>query len=121
MTDHPNESLEQRRARLAAELAVVRKEAAEETVRAGQSEESRRGFAQAMKLSSEFISAILVGAMLGYLLDRFAGTGPWGLIILLLLGFLAGILNVLRSIGVVAQPQTGKGGSNENTGGKDGA
>lgn len=121
MTDHPNESLEQRRRRLATELGVVRKEAAEEQAKAGQSEESRRGFAQAMKLSSEFISAIVVGAMLGFLLDRFAGTSPWGMIILLLLGFCAGVLNVLRSIGVVAPPQTGKDGSHENKSGKDGA
>lgn len=40
--------------------------------------ENRKGFAMAVKLSSEFISAIVVGAMLGYLLDYFVGTTPWG-------------------------------------------
>ena len=33
-----------------------------------------------------------------------AGTSPWGLIIFLLLGFVAGVLNVLRSAGLVAEP-----------------
>ncbi|MCB1490672.1 MAG: AtpZ/AtpI family protein [Rhodobiaceae bacterium] len=55
------------------------------------------GMAQAFRLSSEFIAGILVGAGLGWAIDYFAGTGPWGLIIFLLLGFGAGILNVLRA------------------------
>ena len=61
------------------------------------------GVAQAMKLSSEFIAGVLVGAGLGWLADRFLGTSPWGLIILLLLGFCAGTLNILRSAGRVAE------------------
>ena len=40
----------------------------------------------------------------GDLIDRFAGTSPWGLIVFLLLGFVAGVLNVLRSAGLVAEP-----------------
>lgn len=61
------------------------------------------GFGQALKLSSEFIAGVAVGAMLGWLIDRFAGTSPWGLIVFLLLGFAAGVVNVLRSAGVVAE------------------
>ncbi len=61
------------------------------------------GAAQAMKLSSEFIAGVLAGAGLGWLADRFLGTSPWGLIILLLLGFCAGTLNILRSAGHVAE------------------
>lgn len=61
------------------------------------------GFGQALKLSSEFIAGIVVGAGLGWLIDRIAGTSPWGLIIFLLLGFAAGVLNVLRSAGLVAE------------------
>ena len=56
------------------------------------------------QLSSEFISAIVVGAVLGWLFDHFVGTTPWGLIVLLLLGFCAGVLNVLRAAGKVSQP-----------------
>ena len=34
-----------------------------------------------MKLSSEFIAGIAVGAGLGYVIDNFAGTAPWGMIV----------------------------------------
>jgi ATP synthase protein I len=50
---------------------------------------------------------VAVGAGLGWLLDSVAGTSPWGLIVLLLLGFAAGVLNVLRSAGLVAERKTG--------------
>lgn len=61
------------------------------------------GIAQAMRLSSEFIAAIFVGAGLGYLVDTLAGSSPWGMIVLLFLGFGAGILNVLRAAGKIAK------------------
>jgi len=63
------------------------------------------GFGNALKMSSEFIAGILVGAGIGYLIDRIAGTSPWGMIVFLLLGFVAGVLNVLRSAGLVAEPE----------------
>jgi len=109
MTDNRDDGLEQRRKRLSAELAERRADDAAEEKREARNEESRKGMALGLKISSEFIAAIAVGAMLGYLLDRFAGTGPWGLIILLLLGFCAGVLNVLRAVGMVA-PRPGRAG-----------
>ena len=57
------------------------------------------GFGNAFKLSSEFISAILVGTVIGYGLDWLLGTLPFAMIFFLLLGFVAGVLNVLRSAG----------------------
>ncbi len=60
------------------------------------------GYGQAIKLSSEFIAGVAVGAGLGWIIDRVAGTSPFGLIVFLLLGFGAGVLNVMRSAGVVA-------------------
>ncbi|MBX3596909.1 MAG: AtpZ/AtpI family protein [Rhizobiaceae bacterium] len=60
------------------------------------------GFGNALKLSSEFIAGVVVGAGLGWVIDSWAGTSPWGLIVFLLLGFGAGVLNVLRSAGLVA-------------------
>ncbi len=44
----------------------------------------------------------MVGAGLGWLIDRWLGISPWGLIVFLLLGFAAGVLNVMRSAGLVA-------------------
>jgi ATP synthase protein I len=104
MADDREESLEKRRAQLGAELATKRVEAGKDEADEARAEVSRQGYAQAMKLSSEFISAIVVGAVLGYLFDRFVGTAPWGLIVLLLLGFGAGVLNVMRAAGKVAKP-----------------
>jgi ATP synthase protein I len=63
-----------------------------------------RGFAVALKLSTEFVAAILVGAALGFGLDQITGVPPWGMIFFLLLGFIAGVLNVLRSAGRIADP-----------------
>lgn len=67
-------------------------------------ETSARGYAQAMKLSSEFIAGIVVGGVLGWGIDEIFGTLPFGLIVFLLLGFAAGVLNVLRAVGRVAEP-----------------
>jgi len=47
------------------------------------------------------VAGVLVGAVLGWLIDRWLGTSPWGLMLLLLLGFAAGVLNVMRAAGVV--------------------
>lgn len=65
---------------------------------------SGSGIGQALKLGSEFAAGVLVGAGIGYAIDRFFGTTPWGLIVFLLLGFAAGTLNVLRATGKVAEP-----------------
>jgi ATP synthase protein I len=59
------------------------------------------GFARGMRLSAELVGGVVVGVLIGWLLDRFFGTSPWGLIVFLLLGFVAGVLNVMRSAGVV--------------------
>lgn len=96
-----SEELELRRRNLEAKL--VSKGAARKAGSQDKGTETASGVAQAMKLSSEFIAGVLVGAGLGWLADRFLGTSPWGLIILLLLGFCAGTLNILRSAGRVAE------------------
>lgn len=66
---------------------------------------NKSGLALAMRLSSEFVAGIVVGAAIGYAVDTFFGTSPWGMIIFFMLGFLAAILNVLRASGVVAESQ----------------
>ena len=131
MTDNQKGSLEDRLKRLDAELADRRKDDGAERAAEARASESRKGYAAAMKLSSEFVAAVIVGALLGYLLDHFAGTGPWGMIVLLLLGFCAGVLNVMRAAGMVASPhpvdrlagrQSGKtAGVRDETETKDGA
>ncbi|MBH9974194.1 MULTISPECIES: AtpZ/AtpI family protein [Bartonella] len=70
-----------------------------------------KGMAQAIRLSSEFLAGVVVGVILGLGFDQLAGTSPWGLIIFLFLGFSAGVLNILRSVGAVAPSQIGKNGA----------
>jgi len=60
-------------------------------------------FARGFRLSTELVAGVLVGAGLGWLLDRWLGISPWGLIVFLLLGFAAGVLNVMRAAGVVRE------------------
>jgi ATP synthase protein I len=43
---------------------------------------------------------VLVGAALGWLIDRWLGSLPWGMFVFSLLGFTAGVLNVMRQAGV---------------------
>jgi ATP synthase protein I len=66
---------------------------------------------KAFRLSTEFIAGIIAGAGLGWGLDRFAGTRPWGMIVFLLLGFGAGVWNVMRASGFVRPPGSPDGGA----------
>jgi ATP synthase protein I len=58
-------------------------------------------FARGFRMSTELVAGVVVGALIGWLLDRWLGISPWGLIVFLLLGFAAGVLNVMRAAGVV--------------------
>lgn len=58
--------------------------------------------AKGFRLSTELVAGVIVGAIIGWLIDRLLGVSPWGLIVFLLLGFVAGVLNVMRAAGVVA-------------------
>lgn len=93
--------------RLSRDLATEQRERseAEEPSRSGSA-----GYGMAVRLGSEFVAAVLVGAGLGWGLDKLAGTSPWGLIGLLLLGFVAGVMNVMRVAGSVSRPDAGRPG-----------
>ena len=65
--------------------------------------------ARGFQLSSELIAGVLVGAGIGWLIDRWVGSLPWGTFVFALLGFTAGVLNVVRSAGA------GSGGSSGPT------
>jgi ATP synthase protein I len=61
------------------------------------------GQGRAWRLATEFVAGILVGGAIGWFFDSWLGTTPWGLIVFLMLGFAAGVLNALRTAGLVRE------------------
>ena len=51
----------------------------------------------AFKLSTELVSAVAVGTIIGFILDKTFGTKPWLIIIFFFVGVIAGIVNVFKS------------------------
>ena len=51
----------------------------------------------AFKLSTELVSAVAVGTIIGFILDKTFGTKPWLILIFFFVGVIAGITNVIRS------------------------
>jgi ATP synthase protein I len=56
--------------------------------------------ARGFRLSSELVAGVVVGAVIGWGFDRLLSTSPFGLIVFFLLGFVAGVVNVVRAAGV---------------------
>ena len=51
----------------------------------------------AFKMSTELVSAVVVGTIIGFILDKTFGTKPWLILIFFFVGVIAGIINVFRS------------------------
>ena len=51
----------------------------------------------AFKMSTELVSAVVVGTIIGFILDKTFGTKPWLILIFFFVGVGAGILNVFKS------------------------
>ena len=51
----------------------------------------------AFKLSTELVSAVAVGTIIGFILDKTFGTKPWLILIFFFVGVAAGIMNVVKS------------------------
>ena len=54
-------------------------------------------FGKALKISTELVSAVVVGSTIGFLLDNWFDTKPLLIISFFFMGVAAGILNVFRS------------------------
>ncbi|WP_336287972.1 MULTISPECIES: AtpZ/AtpI family protein [unclassified Bartonella] len=92
-------------------LALMRKEALKKQEFKNEGEKPQEGIARAIKLSSEFLASVIVGVVLGLGFDKLAGSLPWGLVFFLFLGFAAGVLSILRSVGYIASSQLGQRGA----------
>ena len=88
-------------------LSAIRNDRKIEAERSGRENEASAGRASGMaigfRLSSELVAGVLVGAVIGWTFDHFLSTSPFGLIVFLLLGFVAGVVNVMRAAGVLAK------------------
>ena len=51
----------------------------------------------AFKISTELVSAVALGTIIGFILDKTFGTKPWLILIFFFIGVIAGIINVIRS------------------------
>jgi|TARA_B110000438_G_scaffold80327_1_gene80336 ATP synthase protein I len=51
----------------------------------------------AMKLSTEMVAAVIVGTIIGFILDTWFDSKPWFILIFFFVGVAAGITNVFRS------------------------
>ena len=60
-----------------------------------QSSSSNLGIA--FKMSTEMVAAVVVGTIIGFILDNWFGTKPWLILIFFFVGVIAGILNVVKS------------------------
>jgi ATP synthase protein I len=110
MTDSPRDGndLEKRRADEAALSARLRglgdqlgqhRPSGTPEPRRSQPAPNASGYARGFALSSQLVGGVLVGAAIGWALDTLLGIKPWGLIVFVLLGFAAGVVNVVRMVG----------------------
>ena len=59
--------------------------------------EKNSNFGEAFKMSTELVAAVVVGTIIGFILDEWFGTKPWLILIVFFVGVIAGILNVIKS------------------------
>ena len=62
-----------------------------------QNNQNSSSIGAAFKLSTELVSAVAVGSIIGFILDKTFGTKPWLIIIFFFIGVVAGIVNVIKS------------------------
>ncbi|HEX6000604.1 MAG TPA: AtpZ/AtpI family protein [Hyphomicrobiaceae bacterium] len=67
-----------------------------EAVDDGAADQRRSGMAYGMRMAADLVAAVLVGSAIGWGLDVVLGSRPWLFLLFFLLGFAAGILNVVR-------------------------
>ena len=60
-------------------------------------EDASSSIGTAIKLSTELVSAVAVGTIIGFILDKTFGTKPWLILIFFFVGVVTGIINVFRS------------------------
>ena len=65
--------------------------------KSSKNQESSSNMGTAFKMSTELVSAVVVGTIIGFILDNWFGTKPWLILIFFFVGVIAGITNVVKS------------------------
>ncbi|GGB64028.1 MULTISPECIES: AtpZ/AtpI family protein [Henriciella] len=94
MTDPEHDNLSERIAKAQADRAARE---AKKAAREDKTDGSITAGAMALRYGAEMAGCIVIGLLFGYLIDRFFGTKPWGLLIMLGFGIAAGVLSVIRA------------------------
>ena len=76
-------------------LEIAKKRASKRNIKEKKQNPSSIG--AAFKLSTELVSAVAVGTIIGFILDKTFGTKPWLILIFFFVGVIAGITNVIKS------------------------
>jgi ATP synthase protein I len=70
-----------------------------------------RGMAYGMRMVAELVAAVIVGGAIGWSLDWVLGNRrPWLFLVFFLLGFVAGVVNVVRAYERMQRDFTAAGG-----------
>lgn len=78
--------------------------------------------AYALRFGIEFVASVFVGGFLGFWIDKFAGTHPWGLLVMGLFGLAAGVRAIMRAyreLNARAAQQISKGSQTPDDGTND--
>ncbi len=101
MQERPNdEDLKARLEKLSSDLQAQREGAERQAERKAEADLAGKSLGQAMNLGfrvlADFVAAIVVGALIGWQIDKWTGTSPLFLIVFLGLGMAAGFMSIYR-------------------------
>lgn len=94
LSSEERDALKRRAEELGKRLDVVRTRNVRPT---GDNRARGAAMSEAFKIVGELIAGVVVGGGMGWALDRWLGSTPWLLMLFLVFGFAAGLLNVIRT------------------------
>jgi ATP synthase protein I len=100
-------------ARLGERLETVRERKAAEAAsrRPDADPRAMRSVGKAWSLAIEMVAAVVVSLFIGWWLDRWLGTAPWGLLGFILLGVATAMWSAIRTAMIMQRSQDAESGS----------
>ncbi len=72
------------------------REREEQRVKPAESMPANASYQLGNRVLAELLGGIGGGALIGWVIDHFAGTSPWGLLVVMMLGIVAAFRNIIR-------------------------